>query len=287
MYCSIKHSLELIKLLQVNESPSPSYRHSVIVQNTPHTMVAVMTTTRLILALALGSSLVRAFSAPALVSTRKRQVASVAPCSASNNDEDDEPSYMLPATSFGSEAVPEGQRPVNEYLDLIRAPLFGWASEETGTQGLLLRLGAVYVITFATVCYPISGATFTQDGFELQKLAASNVGALLMEILLLIRLYSGWGYVGSRLRSKVVEYEETGWYDGDFEEKTENERIRDQFLYNSNVKPVEERLKLISLVTCGLFVAASIGFNASMSIQPIFNEYDPKMLERMRYDGAC
>lgn len=37
-------------------------------------------------------------------------------------------------TSFGAEAVPEGQRPVNEYLDLTRAPLFDWASEETGTK---------------------------------------------------------------------------------------------------------------------------------------------------------
>lgn len=263
-----------------------------------------MKATRLILALALGSiALVNAFTtAPTLAvasvplhTRRQRQGAAAAAIvlplllAASKSDEDDyDPSsYILPTTSFGSEAVPEGQRPVNEYLDLIRAPLFGWASEDTGTKGLLLRLGAVYVIMFATVCYPISGATFTQDGFELQKLASSNVAALLLEILLLIRLYSGWGYVGSRLRSKVVEYEETGWYDGDFEVKTDNERIRDQFLYNSKVKPVEERLKLISLVTCGLFIAASIGFNASMSIRPIFNEYDPKVLERLVYDGTC
>ena len=135
---------------------------------------------------------------------------------ASKSDNDDIPSF-LPKTSFGADAVPEGQRPVNEYLDLLRAPLFGWASEETGTNGLLLRLGTVYLVTFAAVCYPISGATFTQDGFELQKMAASNIGALFLTIMLLIRLYSGWGYVGSRLNSKVIEYEETGWYDGDFE----------------------------------------------------------------------
>jgi len=203
---------------------------------------------------------------------------------ASKRDDGDVPEYL--PTSFGMDAVPEGQRPVNEFTDLMRAPLFGWASEERGTNGLLFRLVATYVVTFAAVCYPISGATFTQEGFELQKLAASNVGALMLIMLLLLRLYSGWGYVGSRLNSKVVEYEETGWYDGASEEKSDIVRQRDQFLYQSSVKPVIDRLKLVSLVTSGLFVAACFGFNASMSIRPIFNEYDPRILERVRYDGT-
>jgi hypothetical protein len=58
---------------------------------------------------------------------------------------------LLPETSFGSEMVPEGQRPVNEYLDLVRAPLFGWASEDVGSKGLLSRLVTVYAISFFTV----------------------------------------------------------------------------------------------------------------------------------------
>jgi hypothetical protein len=58
---------------------------------------------------------------------------------------------LLPETSFGSEMVPEGQRPVNEYLDLVRAPLFGWASEEVGSKGLLSRLVTVYAVAFFTV----------------------------------------------------------------------------------------------------------------------------------------
>ena len=41
-----------------------------------------------------------------------------------------------PETSFGSEVVPEGQRPVNEYLNMKSAPLFDWASQETGTKGV-------------------------------------------------------------------------------------------------------------------------------------------------------
>ena len=57
--------------------------------------------------------------------------------------------------------------------------------------------------------FPIAGATFTQDGFLLQKVAASNVGTLGLVLVLLVRLYSGWGYAGARLQSKVIEYEGT------------------------------------------------------------------------------
>jgi hypothetical protein len=64
------------------------------------------------------------------------------------NQEDD---YLFPETSFGAEAVPEGQRPVNEYLNLMQQPLFGWASEKTGTQGLLARLILLYLISFVAM----------------------------------------------------------------------------------------------------------------------------------------
>jgi hypothetical protein len=103
-------------------------------------------------------------------------------------------------------------------------------------------------------------------------------------VLVLIRLYSGWGYVGSRLQSKVIEYEETGWYDGNFEPKPEAEFKRDRFLYQSEVKPAVDRIKLFTLVAGGLWVASCIALNASVSLKPTFNEYDPSMLERVRYD---
>jgi Conserved in the green lineage and diatoms 27 len=133
-------------------------------------------------------------------------------------------------------------------------------------------------------CYPISGATWVNEGFVLQKLTASNIGALSMVFLLVLRLYSGWGYIGSRLQSKVVEFEETGWYDGDIEEKSEAEKARDLFLYRSNVQPVEERLKKFSLAIGGAWVASCLALNVATSMKPIFNQYDPQMLEKLSYD---
>jgi hypothetical protein len=133
-------------------------------------------------------------------------------------------------------------------------------------------------------CYPISGATFTQEGYLLQKLAASNVGAVTLVLFLLARLFSGWGYVGSRLKNKVIEYEETGWYDGDIEYKSEPERQRDMFLYQSNVKPVEDRLKLFSAIAGVFWLLSCTGLNLAISAKPVFNEYDPKLLEKLQYD---
>ncbi|KAL7445945.1 hypothetical protein ACHAXM_011764 [Skeletonema potamos] len=133
-------------------------------------------------------------------------------------------------------------------------------------------------------CYPISGATWINDGFIVQKLTASNVGALTVVFLLVLRLYSGWGYIGSRLKSKVIEFEETGWYDGDIEEKSEAEKARDLFLYRSNVQPVEERLKKFSLAIGGAWVVSCLALNVATNMKPVFDQYDPRMLEKLSYD---
>jgi len=183
--------------------------------------------------------------------------------------------------SFGADAVPELQRPANEYLELVRSPLFAWASSD---QGLLIRLAAVYAGIFGLVSYPIAGATFTQEGYLYQKLAAANVGTLGLVLALLVRLYSGWGYVGSRLSSNVIEYEESGWYDGATEMKTKSERARDLFLYQNDVKPVVDRVKTFSIVAAGLWVASCVVLNIATKAKPIFNEYDPDMLKQLQGD---
>jgi len=193
-------------------------------------------------------------------------------------------SFRPETSTFGAEAVPEDQRPSNEYLDLIRQPLFGWASQESGNSGLAIRLAVTYAAFYALICYPIAGATYTLDGYLVQKLAAANVGAVTVLLVLMIRLYSGWSYVGARLRSKVIEYEETGWYDGDIELKTEAEKARDMFLYRSDVMPVEDRLKVFAVGIGALWLASIVGFNVASNSKPLFDEYNPEMLKTLTYD---
>ncbi len=119
--------------------------------------------------------------------------------------------YGTPATTFGAEAVPEEQRPANEYVGLLSAPFFDWADKPSGNKELSIRLSVLYLSIFALVCWPISGATFTVDGYLFHRILSSNVGALGFILIFCLRLYSGWSYIGSRLTSKEIEYEETGW----------------------------------------------------------------------------
>ena len=71
-----------------------------------------------------------------------------------------------------------------------------------------------------------------------------------------------------RLKSKVIEYEESGWYDGALEEKSDAEKARDLFLYRSNVKPVEERLQKFSLALGAAWLASCVALNISESSKP-------------------
>ncbi len=74
-------------------------------------------------------------------------------------------------------------------------------------------------------------------------------------------------------------------YDGSFEPKTEAEYKRDIFLYKQEVKPAADRLKTITLVCAALWVASCVGLKASYALKPRFNEYDPRVLERVRSDA--
>jgi len=209
------------------------------------------------------------------------------------NEEDDddfssfkEPRNIVTTTSFGSESVPEEQRPTNEYLNLIQQPLFDWANQESGTVGLATKLVITYIAIFILVCYPIAGATFTTDTFLIPKIASANVGAMGFLLALLLRLYSGWGFVGSRLQSPMIEYEETGWYDGTMEQKTKAERARDLFLYRKEVQPVVDRLKSTTLVVLALVLASCFVFQVSLSNQPMFDQYNPQVLKNLELDDT-
>ena len=41
---------------------------------------------------------------------------------------------------------------------------------------------------------------------------AGCLGSLVVVAILVLRIYLGWAYVGDRLLSAAVPYEETGWY---------------------------------------------------------------------------
>ena len=56
------------------------------------------------------------------------------------------------------------------------------------------------------------------------------------------------------------------------------------FLYRQDVEPVKERLKTFTLAVGGVWIASCLALNLVFQNKPMFNEYDPSMLERLTYD---
>jgi hypothetical protein len=73
-------------------------------------------------------------------------------------------------------------------------------------------------------------------------LTAAAVAAVLLPLLLLCRQWLGWRYVHRRLICERVEYEESGWYDGQVWEKPLNWRQQDLLVARHEVAPVLVRL---------------------------------------------
>ncbi|KAK1268439.1 hypothetical protein QJS04_geneDACA006336 [Acorus gramineus] len=150
--------------------------------------------------------------------------------------------------------VPFEQRPVNEYSSLKDGPLYSWGELSPGS--FFIRLGGFSLAAFTILGGPIAAASFNPSREPLRFALAAGAGTLLLVSLVVLRIYLGWSYVGDRLLSAVVPYEETGWYDGQMWVKPPEVLARDRLLGSYKVKPVIKMLKQTLVGTGTLLVAA-------------------------------
>nr|PNR33866.1 hypothetical protein PHYPA_023682 [Physcomitrium patens] len=149
--------------------------------------------------------------------------------------------------------VPWEQQPVNEYQMLNETGLFAWATDDLLSFGI--RMTAVTVGISAFVGYPIAALSIDAKQEFLKCCMGASCGGMLAATVVTLRLYLGWAYIGNRLFSATVEYEETGWYDGQVWVKPPEVLARDRLLGSFKVKPALRRMKVtlvglaISLVT--------------------------------------
>ncbi|XP_020677618.1 protein CONSERVED IN THE GREEN LINEAGE AND DIATOMS 27, chloroplastic [Dendrobium catenatum] len=150
--------------------------------------------------------------------------------------------------------VPFEQRPVNEYSSLKNSVLYSWGELSPGS--FFLRLGGLCLVTFTVLGAPIAAASFSPSKDPLRFALAAGTGTLLLVSLVVLRIYLGWSYVGDRLLSAVIPYEETGWYDGQMWVKPPEVLARDRLLGSYKVKPVIKLLKQTLVGTGALLVTA-------------------------------
>lgn len=151
--------------------------------------------------------------------------------------------------------VPADQRPANELAALKEEALYSWAQLSSVDFGV--RLGGLWLMFFVFLGGPIASASFEPTREPLRFLLAGGAGALFAVAVIVLRLYLGWSYVGNRLFSAVVPYEETGWYDGQLWVKPPEVLARDRLLGAYQVKPVMNRLKQTLIGAAALLVTAT------------------------------
>ncbi|XP_057449592.1 protein CONSERVED IN THE GREEN LINEAGE AND DIATOMS 27, chloroplastic isoform X2 [Lotus japonicus] len=139
--------------------------------------------------------------------------------------------------------VPFEQRPVNEYSSLKDGMLYSWG--ELGPGSFFLRLGGLWLAIFTVLGAPISAASFNPS--------------------------RGWSYVGDRLLSAVIPYEESGWYDGQMWVKPPEILARDRLLGSYKVKPVVKLLKQTLVGTGALLVTGVVLFIFATPVENFFH----------------
>lgn len=180
-------------------------------------------------------------------------------------------------------AVPKDQRPVNELKNLQEAPLYSWA--ELSDAEYARNLFALWLFFFVFIGGPISAQTYPTDTQFLQFLLAGGCGAVVPVVLCTLRIYLGWSYVGDRLLSAVVEYEETGWYDGQIWVKSPEVLARDRLLGSYKVKPTLARLKNTMLASAGILALSSFLLGGVLTFEPEEAKLERAPVPRITSEG--
>ena len=151
-------------------------------------------------------------------------------------------------------AVPPDQRPVNELRQLKESPLYSWATLDLASYAQ--RLAILFIGVSSLLAGPIAAQTFNPLKEPLPFVLSASTGSFLVVAVAGLRIYLGWKYVADRLMTAALEYEETGWYDGQIFVKPPEILARDRLLGTYEVRPVLSRLR-ITLQAAGLALVAS------------------------------
>ena len=138
--------------------------------------------------------------------------------------------------------VPKEQQPTNEFIELSKSKIFSWPKSK---KLLSITLIKFWIVTFILFLLISSGSIYFKD-FLLKYILLSLLSSLSIPLLITIRLYLGWNHIFKRLNSEKVEYEESGWYDGQIWNKPLNLKEKESLIASVEVKPILKNLTQIS-----------------------------------------
>ena len=140
--------------------------------------------------------------------------------------------------------VPKGQQPTNEFIELSKSKIFSWPKSIKSFSLILIKIWLGTFIVFIVIS---SGSVFFKTS-TLKYILLSLFSSLSIPFLLSIRLFLGWNHIYKRLRSEKVEYEESGWYDGQIWIKPVNLKEKESLIALLEVKPILKNIIQLSSV---------------------------------------
>ena len=141
--------------------------------------------------------------------------------------------------------VPKEQQPTNEFIELSKSRLFSWPKSKKLYSFILFKFWIATFILFVVIS---SGSVYFKTSI-LKYILLSLFTSLSMPLLLSIRLYLGWNHIFKRLTSEKVEYEESGWYDGQIWFKPTGLKEKESLIASLEVKPILKNLiQILSII---------------------------------------
>ena len=142
--------------------------------------------------------------------------------------------------------VPRDQQPTNEFIELSKSKFFSWPKSK---KSLILVLIKFWVGTFLLFLFICSGSIYFKTSL-LKYILLSFFSSLSIPLLITIKLYLGWNHVFKRLTSEKVEYEESGWYDGQVWIKPLVLKEKESLIASIEIKPILKNLiQIFSIVS--------------------------------------
>ena len=134
--------------------------------------------------------------------------------------------------------VPKEQQPTNEFIELSKSIIFSWPKTKKSLILILIKFWAGAFVLFLVIS---SGSVYFKSSL-LKYILLSFFSSLSIPLLIIIRLYLGWKHVFRRLTSERVEYEESGWYDGQVWIKPLVLKEKESLIATIEVKPILNNL---------------------------------------------
>ena len=144
--------------------------------------------------------------------------------------------------------VPKNQQPTNEFIELSKSKIFSWPKSKISFLFILLKF---WLGTFLLFILISSGSVYFETA-TLKYILLSFFCSLSLPFLLSLRLYLVWYHIFKRLTSEKVEYEESGWYDGQVWIKPVNLKEKESLIALLEVKPILKNLIQILSIIIGI-----------------------------------